>query len=215
MSTTKAIAGFRRADTRVGDSIQVIAVRELGDADRWRDLVNLNGLTPPYITDDLAQAGPSVLLAGQQSIKVPSPAPAATGVADVESVFGIDLSLARGRLAVAPGGDLLTIAGVPNLDQALSNRLGTPLGELIRHPDYGCDVYKLIGQGGGATSDRLAVSKVVQAIRSDRRIDRVENATGSIAGDQIAVTADAITVDGKRIPTGLPGGATPAPTLPQ
>lgn len=215
MSTTKPIAGFRQAPTNVGDTVQAIALRELGDASRWYDLVHVNGLVPPYLTDDLSAAGPSVLLAGQQSIKIPAPAPPASGVADATSVFGTDMSLAGGRLAAAAGGDFLTVAGVPNLTQALTNRLATHLGDLTYHPQYGCDVYRLLGQGGTATANLFAAAQVAKAVRADARVARVVDAVAVLRGDGITATATAITVDGKRVPTGIPNGSAAAAAVPQ
>ncbi len=212
MSLLKTVLGIRRVSTDVGDTIQAIALRELGDTSRWTDLVAFNDLLPPYLTDSLALAGPRVLLAGQQDIKIPSSAPPANGVTDADDVFGTDLSLAGGRLSATPGGDLQTISGVPNLSQALANVLATPMQDLAYHPGYGCDVFKLIGLGESTTRNHLAAAFVARAIRGDKRISRVENAVGTIAGDVISVTATAVAVDGTRLPAGL-GPAAPG-TLP-
>lgn len=206
MSTTKPISGFRHAQTRVGDTLQAIAAREMGDATRWYDIAQLNGLLPPYLTDDFAAASPSVLWAGQQTIKVPSSPPPASGVADPNSVFGTDIALTGGRLDVTETGDLRTVSGPANLTQALRNRLLTHTGDLTYHPAYGCDVYKLVGQGGTETTNRLAAAMVARALRSDRRVARVERATATVSGDRISATATAVSVDGKRVPTGIPLG---------
>lgn len=211
MSITKAIAGIRRAATNVGDTIQAIALRETGEMSRWYDLVQLNNLLPPYLTDKLELAGPRVLLAGQQTIRIPAAAPPPTGVADTETVFGTDLRLDGGRLDATPGGDLLTVSGAPNLTQALRNRLVTHPGDLGYHPRYGCDVHKLVGRGGTSTTDQLAVAFVARAIRSDARIARVEGAVGGLVGDTINISATAVSVDGKRLPAGLITGAPGAP----
>lgn len=210
MSTVeKRIGGFRQVPTDVGDTPRSIALRELGDASRWTDLVALNGLKPPYLTDDLALAGPGVLLAGQQNIRVPAAAPPASGIADPLSVFGTDIFLPNGRIAVTPGGDMATISGVPNLDQALRNVLATHTKDLNYYPRYGCDTYRLIGQGGTATANRLAVAYVARAVRADSRISRIISATGGIVGDAILVDVVAVTVDGKRVSASIPAVALP------
>lgn len=207
MTITKPILGVRRANTNVGDTVQAIALRELGDTARWHDLVAINNLLPPYLTDDMALAGPRVLLAGQQNIRIPASAPPASGVADPDTVFGSDISLARGRIEATDGGDMLTISGTPNLSQALTNALATHPGDLAYHRTYGCDVYRLIGQGASTTRDRLAAAFVARTIRADRRVARVEGATGTITGDTIDVTATAVAVDGKRVLTGVSSGS--------
>lgn len=214
MSILKTVRGYRQVATNVGDTPRSIALRELGDAARWTDIVGLNKLVPPYLVDDLASAGPGVLLAGQQTLKVPASPPPASGVTDAQSVFGTDIRLARGRLEATAGGDLLTVSGVPNLAQALTNRLATHTGELAYHPRYGCEVYRLIGQGGTATADRLAEVLVSRAVRSDPRIARVSQASATIGGDVIRASVTAITVDGKRIAASLPGLSPLASPLP-
>lgn len=206
MSTTKRLVAFRRVETRRGDSLQAIAARELGDASKWPDLAAINGLQPPWITDDLGEASSTVLLAGQQQIKVPAASPAPSGVADRDSVFGTDIALPGGKLQVTPGGDLAVISGSPNLTQALTNRLASHTGDLTFHPEYGCDVYKLVGQGGTATADKLAATLVSRAVRSDGRVASVAKATGSLAGDRISVTVTAVAVDGRRVSVGIPAG---------
>lgn len=206
MSTTKRLIAFRRADTRRGDSLQAIAARELGDAARWPDLAAINGLQPPWITDDLSVSSATVLLAGQQQIKIPSAAPAASGVTDRDSVFGTDVALPGGRLTVTATGDLAVIGGAGNLSQALTNRLASHVGDLQRHPDYGCDAYKLQGQGGTATTDRLVASLVARAVRSDGRIARIEKAEGTVAGDRLSADVRAVAVDGRRVSVGIPAG---------
>ena len=206
MSTTKRISAFRRADTRRGDRLQDIAAREMGDAAKWPDLAALNGLLPPWITDDLGHASPTVLLAGQQQIKIPSASQAPSGVVDRDSVFGTDIAMPHGRLQVTASGDLATVSGVENLTQALTNRLASHTRDLQFHPDYGCDVYKLVGQGGTATTDRLAVTLVSRAVRSDGRVQSIARATGTIQGDRIAVQVDAVSVDGRRVSVGIPAG---------
>ena len=213
--TTKAIAGFRRADTRLGDTVQKIALRETGDAANWYDIVALNGLLPPYLTDDFASASPTVLWAGQQTIKIPAPAPAASGVADADAVFGTDMALTGGRLTATDSGDFAVVAGVPNLAQALGNRLATHPGDLLYHPEYGCSIYKLLGQGGTATANLYAAAQLARALRSDARISSVEDAVANLAGDTITASATAITVDGKRVPTGIPAGPATAAVIPQ
>ncbi|MDR3519154.1 MAG: DUF2634 domain-containing protein [Azospirillaceae bacterium] len=206
MSFTKTLTGYRRVDTRYGDSLLDVALRELGDAARWVDLANLNGLQPPYLTDDPAQASATVLLSGSQ-ILVPSSAPAASAVADATSVFGVDVLLGRdpvagGVLSVAAG-DLGSVSGVDNLAQALRNRLDTRPGELLYHPDYGCRVHELVGQGAGAAVAQLAVAFVTEAVLADPRIASTESMVATVTGDTIAVTGTAITVDGKKLPVGV------------
>jgi len=68
-----AAQGFRSVELRRGDTLQRVALRELGDAARWVDIALLNSLRPPYVVDDGADAGDGVAYAGM-SILIPVPA---------------------------------------------------------------------------------------------------------------------------------------------
>ena len=87
-SFSKTLTGYRQVGILVGDTPERIAQRELGSAARWYDIINLNGLAPPWITDDPSQAIPGkVLLSAQDTLLVPSTAPVPSGVADTPDVF--------------------------------------------------------------------------------------------------------------------------------
>ena len=200
----KLAAGVRSVETRVDDTLQAIAARELGDASRWPDLANLNNLLPPYITPSLALAGPRVLFAGMP-IQIPAPAAPPSGVAD-PSVFGTDLALVNGQIVDDGAGDLATVSGLANRDQAVANRLTTRPGELVFHLDYGCRAYELIGGGVTPTALQLAASFVAAAVAADPRIASVEAPTAAAVGDALVTRAIAITADGKRQPVGASSG---------
>lgn len=205
MSWEKSISGFRRTETRRGDTLQRIALREMGDASRWYDLVTLNDLRPPYLTDDPAAAGPQVLLTGQL-LRLPATDAVPAGVVDPVSVFGQDLALPAGRLRATADGDLLTVTGVANLRQALVHCLETDPGELMFHPTYGCPIRQLIGKGGEATIDQLAAGFVDRSLRADPRIARTHDTSASLDGDTIQIDSTAVTVDGKQVPIGIGEG---------
>ena len=203
-SFRKLVSGFRRVVIQAGDTLQAIAAREMGDAAAWVDLANLNNLIPPYIGATLADASARVLLPGQ-TILVPSPAPEATAVVDPDSVFGADIALVNGRLGPDAGGDLATVAGAPNLSQALGHAVATHQGELLFHPDYGCRIHELLGGKAFSSIDRLGAAFVQATLRSDPRVTAA-SAKAEITGDYLAVAGTAMTADGKRIPVGLTRG---------
>lgn len=201
----KTVPGLRLVETRLDDTLPAIALRELGDASRWPDLAQLNNLLPPYITSDLALAGPRVLFGGQP-IRVPAPAPAQSGVTDPAAVFGTDVALVNGQISDDGAGDLLTVSGPANLKQAISNRLATRPRELMRHPEYGCRAPEVLGQGASAVSVQLAAAFVASAVASDPRVASVENAKATVNGDAIETLATAVSVDGKRQAVGATSG---------
>jgi hypothetical protein len=151
--TTKTLSGFRLVETRRGDTLQRIAVRELGDATRWHELAEINRLRPPYLTDDESQVSGSVKLTGSQLL-VPSSTPTATVDTNAESIFGTDVLLRRGKFQVSSG-DLVLVSGVDNYLQALRHVVRTEPGDLMFHPRYGCGVRKMIGWRAGSESHCL------------------------------------------------------------
>jgi phage baseplate assembly protein W len=203
---TKSLTGYRRVQILTGDTPERIAQRELGDAARWYDVINLNGLAPPWIVDDPALAVPGkVLLSAQDTLLVPSPAPTPSGVAETPEPFGKDLLLQNGQITESPSGDIQTVSGSANLVQAVHMRIGTRLAELVWHPTYGCRVWELLGRSNTPLNQQLAAAWVASSVRSDPRIAKVSNITASILGDAIPVTGTAVAIDGKRLPIGTPG----------
>ena len=199
--------GFRWADTRLGDSLQDIAARELGEATRWPELVAANGLAPPYIVDGLggleddALPNGRVLLAGTR-IKVPASRPA-TGVADPGDVFGTDLILSDGgALQAGDDGDFLLVTDLPNLNQALRHRLDTRRRELRHHPEYGNQLHELVGEGAGPVRTQLAAAYAKRTLLSDDRVDAVERCVADLTGDRANVDAVAVATDGRALPIG-------------
>lgn len=207
-SFTKTVTGYRSAQTLMGDTLERIAQREMGDATRWHDLANLNGLAPPWISDSpISVDVGTVLLAGQDTVLIPSTAPIASGVSETPNVYGRDCLLLNGKISPSISGDVAVVAGVANLKQALEMRLGTHQGELVYHPSYGCRAYKLLGQGGTPLADQLAASWVAAAIRADPRVSSTSNVNASTSGDILAASGEAISIAGQRLPLGLSGGA--------
>lgn len=186
---------YRLAEIHHGDDLQAIASREMGDANRWPELVWLNTLTHPYITTDERRAGPGVLLAGS-FIKVPAPAGVWTDDAERGQVYERDCAMANRMLGVDAGGDLAVVAGADNLRQQLQHRLDTPRGQARRHPEYGNMAPRLKGRVNGPTAGLLAAEYVKSALLADYRVSRVDHSTAQVQGDAILVTARAVPIEG-------------------
>ena len=183
-----ALTGFQLVAIRRGDSLQAIAARTLGDATRWSQLVWINGLTYPYLTDDPTQASATVLLSGSL-LKVPAAAAPASATTDPDKLFGIDLELVDGDLDVDSSGDLAVVGGLANLQQALEDRLETEPGELVFHLDYGNGALALIGQGNGPSTGLLCNEYVASCLRADPRVASVQSVTAQVQGSAISATA--------------------------
>ena len=69
--TPSQLSGVREVTILPGDTLQTIAVRELGNAERFLELVVLNSLKPPYISPTQADRAPNTLAPGD-AILIPA-----------------------------------------------------------------------------------------------------------------------------------------------
>jgi phage baseplate assembly protein W len=192
------LAGYRFVQTQYGDTLQAFAARVLGDATNWAQLVALNGLLPPYLTDDADLVSATVVLNGS-FIMVPASSPSSAST-DPDSVFKTDLLLTPdGFLAVA-NGDFALVSGVANLTQALENALNTDQGELLFHDSYGTLMRRLIGTGNGPTAGLLAARYAKQTVSADSRISSVTSSVATVLGVVISTDVQAQTIAGTTIP---------------
>ena len=199
MSTLVPVAGYRSVATQRGDSLQSFAAREMGDASRWTDIAAINGLSPPFLTDNVAHVRAGVVLSGS-ALLVPGGASAPSAVVG-GAVLGTDIALVDGKLTGASG-DFGTVSGPANVAAALDRRIRTPLGEMIFHLTYGCRIGELLGRGNSPALLQLAGAFVSSAALQDPRIAAAAM-TAAVAGDQISVTGTAATVDGRVVPAAV------------
>jgi phage baseplate assembly protein W len=194
MAFTRQVPAYRTLRIHAGDSLQKIALREMGSADRWRDLIYLNNLRHPYIVADAteAAAAPGTLYYGQQ-IRVPAATSAAGAVVDAEELFGKDVRLANGRLD-ADGGDFALERGLANLRQAIVLRLETDPGDLMYHPDYGCHVRSVLGEKHTPTWSGLATGFVQRALLAEPRVRRVLRTRVESAGDVLNIESSVVPI---------------------
>lgn len=200
-SFTTTIRGFRWVDTQRGDTLQIVASREMRDASRWIDIALLNGLQSPYLTDDPDDVTATVLLTGAR-VMVPSGAPQVAIIADPASVFGADIALSKGSITVTASGDWATVSGVPNLQAAIEHALATHVGDLIWHRRYGCNIYRLLGRPGSPQRNTLGAFYASRTIAADPRIYDVGTVTAQITADQIVIAASPTAIDNKVVPVG-------------
>lgn len=186
---------FRLAQTNYGDDLQSIAAREMGDANRWPELVWLNDLSPPYITNAADVYGPDVIVAGGL-IRVPASTSLYTDDADTGQVYERDVRISNGRLVINEDGDLDVVSGTENLVQQLRHRINTPRGQLRRHPEYGCLIWRLQGGVSGPVANALAAEYVKSTLLSDYRVSTVNSVDAVVTGDAIRVVASAEAIAG-------------------
>lgn len=194
---SRPLRGYRLVSTLRGDTLQAVALRELGNAARWVDLANINNLLPPYLTDDPALSSARVILTGGV-ISVPSLTLASQNAAtnDPDAIYELDLGLVDGELTVNENGDFNIFDGLANLRQALVHRVITERGELMFHPEYGCLVRTLIGVVNGPTAAVLAAKYVQSTLQADPRIKQVLDCTAVVTGNTISVVANVLPITG-------------------
>lgn len=192
----KPLSGFRFVEILYGDTLQSIAARELGSAAQWAQLIAMNGLVPPYITDDPSMVTAGVLLSGG-ALKVPAPQPVVTSTTDPDLVFERDILIDASGALQTSNGDFAVASGKKNLHQALTNRVNTDRGELMFHPEYGSRVRSLIGAVNGPTATLLAAQYAKSAVAADSRVKQVNSATATAVGDAIEVSVEAQPIVGR------------------
>lgn len=196
----RPLVGYRFVLTQWGDTLQKVAARELGDAGRWAEIIVLNGMVYPYLTDDPDAVIPGVFLNGGY-ITIPASTPGAA-TNDPNEVFGQDILLTDGKLTFA-NGDVAIVSGLKNLEQALGNALKTDQGELLYHTSYGSLVRTVIGGKNDPVATLLAANYAKEVVAADGRIQSVTSSVGTSKGDAISVTVVAETIQGTTASTGV------------
>lgn len=223
--TTEVGNTVSQATVNFGEDIRAIAKRLMGSVNAWRALVELNGLRPPYISHDQVVSQPGVLQTGDTilypsrnsrdadinnvvsaSKKVPddttastentsSPIVAAYGrdIRVVGNVAGQDVFLTDFK--VNQRGDVSTIAGIPNVEQAVKIKFATEQGELPKHPTFGA-LYS-IGSKMNLDSFNTFRLNTLSTFYSDSRIKNVSGMRFVSSGDVLAVSATLQLTDSK------------------
>lgn len=195
---------------RPSEDIRDIALRLFGDRSRWRLIVALNRLRSPFIS---ILGGPGVLAPGD-SFLFPSdqerpstlvgtqnpssdetngdPQANTTG----QQAYGRDLRLKSvfigteeiTDLQINQRGDISSIQGLANVEQAIRIKFSTEKGELAAHPKFGAKFS--IGRKATPSSFNELRLNTLSTLLSDNRVASVRNLKFIAAGDGLAVSAD-------------------------
>ncbi len=107
-----------------------------------------------------------------------------------DNFLGTDIALAGGQVSFA-NGDLQTVSGSPNLQQALQNRFRTPQGADPYHPTYGSKLPLLIGDVNEPHYSTLAKLYVRETAMQDPRIADVLSSAVARAGNATTIAVQA------------------------
>lgn len=206
---TQEYKGFQEIVVGQGDTLQSIAAKRTGRADKWLDLAILNDLKPPFITNNKM---PGTLQPGSK-IVVPVDTPTvnpdvitgsgvAVGKSQMEEHLGQDFEMVQTKRANGrPSGlfgwaidtaggstDVRKVKGVKNYAQALEMRFRTERGFNILYPAIGLP--KLVGQRG--FQEKLADANFAarQQLLADKRTERVMGFRFRVVQDRVFIDAD-------------------------
>lgn len=194
---TRQLSGFRFVNTFYGDTLQKVALRELGDASLWATIGWLNGMLPPYITDDPDLVAPGVILSGE-AIRVPAATAEVDADVSPDQVFLVDIDLSNGTFQFAAG-DIVPIGGRANLGQAVRHRIATDHNELLYHPNYGANLGSLVGQLAGPVREMVSQQFVEDTMADEGRISEVVSVVATITGDKLSIKSELQPISGAQI----------------
>jgi hypothetical protein len=192
-----------------GDTLQSLAAKHLRDASKWPDLMIVNRLQPPYITNGAQM--PNTLQPGD-TISIPVKRPTTPtrvfntggeiGVGDsaAEAALGTDFELIQqdnGQYAwevdTAHGAtDGKTVSGIPNLSQGLGVRLREVQGDMILTPHVGLP--RTVGANPFFSGEEEARWAVRQQMIADPRINRLLKLVFEADGDVLSIGADLVPI---------------------
>jgi len=195
-----------------GEDLRSIAGRLLNDKGSWHILAAMNGLSAPYISSD----GRTGTLKIGDPILYPSPdagidsstiRPVNTDDSESsgkdtntlgpsQQAYGRDIRLASipvsnsvdlADFKISQQGDISTIVGVPNVEQAIIIKFSTERGELPAHPSFGASFP--IGSKATVSSINDFRVHTTATLTSDTRVRDIKNINFVTVGDVLVVNA--------------------------
>lgn len=203
------------------EDIRDVAARLLGDRSRWKILVTLNELISPFISPT---GGPGVLMPGDailypadrviggDTTTVAAQDPTTDGTRNNSQAntagqlaYGRDLRLQSAfvgsseitDLVINQRGDLGSIVGIPNVEQAIRIKFITERGELPAHSKFGAKFP--IGRKASPASFNAFRIDALRTLTSDNRIKTVKYLDFVAVEDVLAIAADLVMTDSQNI----------------
>lgn len=139
---------------------------------------------------------PVAQLVGGRSARAPEMAE----VLDVDRVYGIDVAISVTGGLSATEGDLTRAIGIPNVLQALRNRLQVPRGSVAHHPQYGCGLHDFLGRLSTAYAGFFATVESRQTLLRDPRISMIKDLTVTQDRDRLLIEFSGVTKNEEQFP---------------
>jgi len=190
-----------------GDTLESISAKVLGDPDRWVELVTLNNLIPPYLSDT-PSSDPRIKSVSDK-ILIPlfdSNSPVRTNfnsknfnftrnLSELDKFLGIDLrlNLDSHDLMITNSNDYSLVSGSENAAQALFIKLGLEKGSLKRYPEIGLGL-----QVGTKSRTRMAASfrtEIARSVLTDPRFVDIKDVYFEMIGGQVKFNLTPVIAD--------------------
>ena len=185
--------GVKEYTVRTEDTLQSIALRELGDSSLWPYIASANKIldntelqTLETIYIPLSSRVASVQKKKDSFILTEDPA---------RNPYGVDIRVdsASGDIVMGDNNDVSVIGGLSNIQQAIDLRFSTPLGSMIKQTGFG--IMAQVGEPGIDITIRYLRMNIAQAVMSDPRIKAVKNIGLDVSGDTITASMDVDVID--------------------
>jgi len=164
-----------------GETIERFANRVLGDPTAANQIILLNNLDPPYISEE-GEEGKNTVKSGDlllvptaavdssvtATMRKKQTARIVRGMTTIEKELGVDIRLTKdGDFAVdTQVPDIKLIAGLDNAAQALGLSVGIERGDLLYHPNKGISAQ--VGKSSSLTAGEIS-NEIETSILSDPR----------------------------------------------
>ena len=162
--------------------LEKLAQIYLGDSTRWGEIVEVNNLKAPYVSNDPQESRDGVIKAGS-NILIPTPVQngfsqvpvgkqnkLTTGMTELEKSLGVDFKIDKNfDLVLSSSGDLELIGGADNMAQAVMLKLSYEPGEVMLYPQLGAGI--LVGQKFPPLQE--ISERVTNTLLQDSRVHKV------------------------------------------
>lgn len=187
----------RQVKLKAGMSLERLAQIELGDSTRWGEIVEINSLKAPYISDDPKESRDGVMKSGS-NILIPaslkngfSQTPVGKenkltkGMSEVERNLGVDLKVDKNfDLVLSSSGDFELVAGGNNMAQAVMLKLSYQPGDVMLYPELGAGI--TVGKKFPPLDDLK--DRLTSSLLQDSRVSKVADISLTRDGPALYIT---------------------------